>query len=59
MQAMVLVTNPIPVKYCLNRVGFRSGKPRLPLTEPDDKAAAQLDAVLKNYQIDLPVKAAA
>ena len=57
MQAMVLVTNPIPVKYCLNRVGFRAGKPRLPLTEPDDKAAAQLDAILKNYQIDLPIKA--
>jgi len=54
---LFLIANPMPVKYAVNKVGFRVGKPRLPLTEPDDKAAAQLDAILKNYQIDLPIKA--
>lgn len=53
VSAMFIVSNPIPVKYALNRVGFRVGKPRLPLTEPDEKSAAAIDATLKNYTIDL------
>jgi 4-hydroxy-tetrahydrodipicolinate synthase len=54
--AMFVVSNPIPVKYALNQVGFRVGKPRLPLVEPDEKSAAAIREMLKNYQIDLPVK---
>lgn len=53
--AMFVVSNPIPVKYALNHVGFRVGKPRLPLTEPDEKSAALIRDTLKNYKIDLPV----
>lgn len=53
--ALFVVSNPIPVKYALNHVGFRVGKPRLPLTEPDEKSAALIRDTLKNYQIDLPV----
>ena len=53
INALFVVSNPIPIKYALNRVGFPVGKPRLPLTEPDDKAAAQIDAALKNHKIDL------
>ena len=53
--AMFIVSNPIPIKYALNHVGFRVGKPRLPLTPPDEKSAATIEAVLKNYHIDLPL----
>ncbi|MFC2042125.1 hypothetical protein ACFLTV_01295, partial [Chloroflexota bacterium] len=52
---LVLVSNPCPVKYALNQVGFRVGKPRLPLVEPDEKSAAVIRDTLKNYKIDLPV----
>jgi len=55
INALFIVSNPIPVKYALNHVGFRVGKPRLPLTEPDDKSKAAIEATLKNYRIDLPV----
>jgi 4-hydroxy-tetrahydrodipicolinate synthase len=55
INSLFIVSNPIPVKYALNHVGFRVGKPRLPLTEPDDKSKAAIEATLKNYRIDLPV----
>jgi 4-hydroxy-tetrahydrodipicolinate synthase len=52
---MNTVSNPSPIKYALNHIGFRVGKPRLPLVEPDEKSAAIIKDTLKNYQIDLPV----
>lgn len=52
---LFIVSNPIPVKYALNHVGFYVGKPRLPLTEPDEKSAAAIRDTLKNYKIDLPI----
>jgi 4-hydroxy-tetrahydrodipicolinate synthase len=55
INALFIVSNPIPVKYALNHIGFRVGKPRLPLTEPDDKSKAMIEATLKNYRIDLPI----
>lgn len=55
INALFIVSNPIPVKYALNRIGFNVGKPRMPLTEPDEKSAAVIRDTLKNYQIDLPV----
>lgn len=55
VNALFIVSNPIPVKYAVNQVGFRVGKPRLPLTEPDEKTAAIIRETLKNYTIDLPV----
>jgi len=55
INALFIVSNPIPVKYALNHIGFNVGKPRLPLTEPDEKSAAAIRDTLKNYQIDLPV----
>lgn len=55
VNAMFITSNPAPLKYSLNKVGFRVGKPRLPLTEPDEKSAAAIDATLKNYKIDLPL----
>ena len=55
VNALFIISNPIPVKYAVNHVGFNVGKPRLPLTEPDEKTAALIRDTLKNYKIDLPV----
>ena len=55
VDALFIITSPIPVKYAVNYVGFNVGKPRLPLTEPDEKTVALIQATLKNYKIDLPV----
>ena len=55
VNALFIVSNPIPIKYALNHIGFHVGKPRLPLTEPDEKSATFIKDTLKNYQIDLPV----
>ena len=54
-KVLFIMSNPIPVKYALNKVGFRVGEPRLPLVPPDEKSAAQIDRVLQNYEVDLPV----
>jgi 4-hydroxy-tetrahydrodipicolinate synthase len=53
--SMFVVSNPIPIKYALNHIGFRVGQPRLPLTVPDEVSAAHIEATLKKYRIDLPV----
>ena len=54
-KALFIVSNPIPLKYALNKVGFNVGNPRLPLVPLDDGSAAQIDQVLKRYQVNLPV----
>jgi 4-hydroxy-tetrahydrodipicolinate synthase len=56
INALFVVANPMPVKYALNCLGFKVGKPRLPLTEPDEKSKAVIEQTLKNYKIDLPIK---
>ena len=53
--ALFIISNPIPVKYALNQIGFNVGKPRLPLTEPDEKSAVLIREALKNHKIDLTV----
>ncbi len=55
VNVLFIISNPMPIKYALNHIGFYVGKPRLPLTEPDEKSAALIQDTLKNYQIDLPV----
>jgi len=55
VNALFVVSNPVPVKWALNYVGFPVGKPRLPLIEPDEKSADLIQATLKNYKIDLPI----
>ena len=54
-KALFWVTNPIPIKYAVNRAGFNAGKPRLPLVDPDDDFKARFDEVMDRYAIDLPV----
>lgn len=55
VNALFIVSNPVPVKWALNYVGFPVGKPRLPLVEPDEKSTDLIKAALKNYKIDLPI----
>lgn len=56
VNTMFIIGSPMPIKYALNYVGFRVGKPRLPLVEPDEKTRAAIEQTLKNYKIDLPLK---
>jgi 4-hydroxy-tetrahydrodipicolinate synthase len=56
-KALFMVSNPIPLKYSLNRMGFNVGNPRLPLVPLDANSAAKLDQVLQKYEMDLPVPA--
>ena len=51
------VSNPMPVKHCLNRAGFDVGSPRLPLLDVDAETAAFLDDLLSGYEVDLPIGA--
>jgi 4-hydroxy-tetrahydrodipicolinate synthase len=55
INALFVIANPMPVKYALNLIGFRVGKPRPPLYEPDEKTAALVREALKGYKIDLPI----
>ncbi|RLC68754.1 MAG: 4-hydroxy-tetrahydrodipicolinate synthase, partial [Chloroflexi bacterium] len=55
VNALFVVSNPTPVKYAVNQVGFNVGKPRLPLIEPDEKTAALIRDPLTDSRIDLPV----
>lgn len=56
VNTMFMIGSPMPIKYAINYVGFRVGKPRLPLVEPDEKTRAVIEQTLKSYKIDLPVK---
>lgn len=57
VNSLFVVTNPIPLKYALDKLGFQVGKPRLPLVEIDARSAAVVDAALAGATIDLPVPA--
>ncbi|MEG2212405.1 MAG: dihydrodipicolinate synthase family protein, partial [Clostridiales bacterium] len=48
-QKMFLCANPIPLKYCLNRVGLPAGPCRLPLCEAESSIQAELDDLLVEY----------
>ena len=54
-KALFWVTNPVPIKYAVNRAGFDAGKPRLPMYEPDEGFKAKFDPVMDRYDVDLPV----
>lgn len=44
-------TNPIPVKYALNLIGYNFGKPRLPLIELNNELKEKLKFEMKSYGI--------
>jgi 4-hydroxy-tetrahydrodipicolinate synthase len=52
--ALFWVTNPIPIKYAVNRAGWNVGKPRLPMVEPDEGFRKRFDPVMDRYKPDLP-----
>ena len=54
-KALFWVTNPVPIKYAVNRAGFNAGDTRLPMAEPDNTFKARFDPVMDRYDIDLPV----
>tara|TARA_Y100001970_G_scaffold152073_1_gene186227 strand:+ start:2603 stop:3493 length:891 start_codon:yes stop_codon:yes gene_type:complete len=54
-KALFWVTNPIPVKYAVNRHGFNAGIHRLPLCEPDQSFIDSFNPVMDSYNIDLSV----
>ena len=54
-KALFWVTNPVPIKYAVNRAGFNAGPTRLPMAEPDDAFKARFDPVMDRYDVDLPV----
>ncbi len=54
-KALFVESNPIPVKHGLNRAGFNVGSPRLPLIPASERAAAEIERVMAQYTVDLPV----
>jgi len=54
---MFTESNPIPVKYAVNHLGLNVGEPRLPLVPPSEKAVAQIEKLLDEFDMDLPVSA--
>ena len=55
IDALFCLTNPIPLKFAMNHIGFNVGGYRLPLCEPDDASAARITAELSRHTIDLPL----
>ena len=56
-KALFIITNPIPVRYAMNRAGFNVGPARLPMQASDSEMAAftaQFDPVMDMYQMDIP-----
>ncbi|HKK89673.1 MAG TPA: 4-hydroxy-tetrahydrodipicolinate synthase [Saprospiraceae bacterium] len=49
MKYLFIETNPTPVKYALNIMGFEMGLPRLPLLELSEKYRDELRTLLTNY----------
>jgi len=54
-KAIFWVTNPVPIKYAVNRAGMDIGGTRLPLWDADDAFKAKFDPVMDDYHVDLPV----
>lgn len=47
-KTMFITSNPVPVKYALNRIGINVGGVRLPLFEANDAEKAKIDVSLSN-----------
>ena len=55
-KGLFTISNPMPVRYGLQHIGFDIGYPRLPLTDPDPETAKQITELLRSYKIDFPVE---
>ncbi len=56
IKALFVVSNPVPLKYALNYLGFSVGGTRLPLVEADSKSVEFIRSTLMNYQVDFPLR---
>lgn len=54
IKALFWVTNPIPIRYALNRSGFNVGPPRLPMIEAPEDFRKKFDPVMDRYKMDIP-----
>ena len=54
-KTMFLTSNPAPIKWALNHLGFEVGPPRLPLVEPPAEVQDKIRAELERVRIDLPL----
>ena len=45
------ISNPIPIKYVMGRLGYGTGDPRLPLTPLSDAGRAVVDPVLRSLAL--------
>lgn len=48
---LFITTNPVPVKACLNLLGWEMGDCRLPLAPPSAAELAELQAMLQKYNL--------
>lgn len=48
---LFITSNPVPVKACLNLLGWDMGDCRLPLAPPTEQELAVLTALLKKYEL--------
>jgi 4-hydroxy-tetrahydrodipicolinate synthase len=53
--ALFCVTNPIPLKYAMRKLGFPSGPMRLPMCDPDEATGQRIMAEVERHTIDLAV----
>ncbi len=54
-KSMFLTSNPAPIKWTLNHVGFDVGPTRLPLVAPPVEVQATIQAELERVRVDLPL----
>lgn len=59
VDVLFVESNPIPLKFAMNEVGFRVGPPRLPLVEASESAQRLIRAELANATIDVRARAKA
>ena len=52
-KALFWETNPVPIKYAVNKSGFNVGSTRLPMYEPSPEFKEKFDPIFKKYKIDL------
>ncbi len=55
VDTLFIESNPGPVKFALNEIGFPAGGVRLPRVSPSDSTMAIVRGELERQQIDLPV----
>ena len=49
--ALFCDVNPMPVKYAMQRIGWKAGPCRLPLYEPSAEKKESIDTVLRNFEL--------